>query len=538
MTTISNDELAERIESIQAEIEPLIVAASKASWQLNVTGGEHWQDESARLDTELRTVLSRPEPYAFLRAAAEAEDVDPLLRRQAVLLRNDHAPNQLSPETIERIVKLEKVVEGLFNTFRADLDGERVGENRIREVLETSDDLALRERAWEASKQIGVEVAPRLLELVVARNDAARELGHANYYSMSLELDELDEDEVFEMLEAILLGSQAPYERSKGRLDLGLAERFGIAVEELRPWHYSDPFFQDASAMSLDLDHWFAGRSLEEVAIEYFDAAGFDVRPILARSDLYERDNKSQHAFCTDIDRKGDVRILCNLTPTEYWFATLLHELGHGVYDDGIDPALPYFLRTAAHLITTEASAMLFGRLSRSGAWLARYAGMPAAEAAMAENGLTRVRVAQHIHLARWVPVMAYFERALYRDPTQDLNRLWWDLVERFQLVTRPEDRDSVTDDHADWAAKIHFSVAPAYYQNYLLGEIVASQLQAHLLETTGSWERYVESPEVARFLNERLYSIGRSTDWRGAIEHATGRPLDVGPFLVELAGA
>ena len=89
-----------------------------------------------------------------------------------------------------------------------------------------------------------------------------------------------------------------------------------------------------------------------------------------------------------------------------------------------------------------------------------------------------------------------------------------------------------------DWAAKTHFSTAPAYYQNYLLGEILATQLQAHLLEVTGGWERYVMSPEVARFLNERLFSIGRSTDWRGAIEHATGRPLDVAPFLAELDSA
>ena len=531
--TISNEVLAERIEAIQAEIEPLLAAASEASWQLNVTSEEHWEQESTRLDTELRTVLSRPEPYAFWRQAAAADDIDPQLRRQAVLLRNGHAPNQLSAETIERIVKLEKVVESLFNTFRADLDGERAGENQIREILEASDDLGLRERAWEASKQIGAQVAPHLLELVVARNDAAKELGYANYYSMALELDELDEDEVFETLDAILAGSQTAYERYKARLDAGLAERFGLATSDLCPWHYADPFFQEAPAANLDLDRWFAGRSLEEIATDYFDEVGFDVRPILARSDLYERENKCQHAFCADIDRKGDVRILCNLTSTEYWFATLLHEIGHGVYDHGIDPALPYFLRTAAHLITTEASAMLFGRLSRSGAWLARYAGMPASEAAAVEIELTRARVAQHIHVARWVPVMAYFERALYRDPTQDLNRLWWDLVERFQLVQRPEDRDQ-----PDWAAKIHFSTSPAYYQNYLLGEIVASQLQAHLLETTGSWESYVASPEVARFLNERLFSIGRTTDWRGAIEHATGRTLDVGPFLAELAEA
>ena len=96
--TITNAILAEQIESLQAEIEPLLVAASEASWQLNITSEEHWQEESTRLDTALRTVLSRPEPYAFLREAAVTEDVDPQLRRQAALLRDGHAPNQLSAE--------------------------------------------------------------------------------------------------------------------------------------------------------------------------------------------------------------------------------------------------------------------------------------------------------------------------------------------------------------------------------------------------------------------------------------------------------
>jgi peptidyl-dipeptidase A len=536
--SVTEEALAARIGALEAELEPLCAAAAEASWEHNVTGEERWQDESARLQTEIRTILSRPDDYDFLReAAADGNGIEPLLHRQAVLLRNDAAPNQLSRETIERIVQLETALEGAFNTFRAELDGERVGENRIREILETSDDLALRRRAWEASKQVGREVAPSLLELVGERNAAARELGYADYYTMSLELDELDEGEVFRILDSVVDGSQASFEAYKTRLDLELAARFDAEVVDLRPWHYADPFFQEAPATDVDLDQWFARRPVEETVTAYFDAVGFDVRRILSRSDLYEREGKCQHAFCVDIDRRGDIRILCNLTPTEYWVATLLHELGHGVYDEAIDPALPYFLRTAAHTITTEASAMLFGRLSRSGPWLTRYAEMPAAAAAAAAGVLERARVAQHLHLARWVPVMAHFERDLYREPSQDLNGLWWDLVERFQLVPRAEDRVAGSG-HADWAAKIHFSAAPAYYQNYLLGEIAASQLQAHLLAQTGGWERYVESPEVATFLTERLYRIGRSTDWQGAIEHATGRPLDVGPFLAELAAA
>jgi peptidyl-dipeptidase A len=127
-------------------------------------------------------------------------------------------------------------------------------------------------------------------------------------------------------------------------------------------------------------------------------------------------------------------------------------------------------------------------------------------------------------------------ERALYRDPAQDLNRLWWDLVERFQEVRRPEGRD-----RPDWASKIHFCAAPVYYHNYLLGEIMASQIQHTLLREVGgagadAWARYVASPEVGRFLGERLFRTGRSLPWPETVRRATGEALNPAAFLAELA--
>ena len=44
----------------------------------------------------------------------------------------------------------------------------------------------------------------------------------------------------------------------------------------------------------------------------------------------------------------------------------------------------------------------------------------------------------QQILVARWVMVMYNFEKQLYTDPDQDLNNLWWDLVEKYQFVKRP----------------------------------------------------------------------------------------------------
>ena len=163
------------------------------------------------------------------------------------------------------------------------------------------------------------------------------------------------------------------------------------------------------------------------------------MRDILRRSDLYEREGKSQHAFCAWIDRRDDIRVLANLTPTEYWMATMLHELGHAVYDQGVDRGLPYFLRSQAHILTTEASAMLFGRLTRNAEWLATYAGVPAEEARAAADRLERARTATLLVGARWMLVMAHFERALYADSGAAAERAL--VGSRRALPARPQAR-------------------------------------------------------------------------------------------------
>ena len=83
---------------------------------------------------------------------------------------------------------------------------------------------------------------------------------------------------------------------------------------------------------------------------------------VLGRSDNFERPGKNQHAFCVHIDREGDVRTLNNIQPTIKWLETVLHELGHAVYEYRFDPSLPWLLKEPPHMITTEAMALLAGR--------------------------------------------------------------------------------------------------------------------------------------------------------------------------------
>jgi peptidyl-dipeptidase A len=525
------------VDRVVAEVEPLHLRHNEAVWRANLTGDPAHEAESARLDAEIRKIFSRTDPYRFLSETLKAGGVaDERLQRQLVLLHHSFQAHQIPPETIERMVKIEKGLESRFNNFRAELDGARVTDNQLFDVLRLENDSARRRRAWEAAKQIGREVRDDLLELVRIRNGAARALGFENYYSMMLELDELDEQELFALLEELDRGTRPLFETYKRELDAHLARRFGVSAAALRPWHYSDPFFQEAPAAEVDLDTVFPGKSLEQVTRDFFHAIGFQIDDLLARADLYERPGKCQHAFCLSVDNRQDIRVLCNLRPTERWMSTMLHEFGHAVYDQSVDPSLPFLLRSPAHTLTTEASAMLFGRLSKNATWLALYAGMAPAEAEQAAAAVGRAIRAQLLVQTRWCLVMCHMERALYRDPTQDLDRVWWDLVERFQLLTRPEGRSG-----PDWASKIHFSVAPVYYHNYMLGEMMASQLQRHIQrqvlgDGADVWPRYVTSPEVGRFLQSRLYHSGRLRNWRDTLRTATGEALGASALVEDLA--
>jgi peptidyl-dipeptidase A len=315
---------------------------------------------------------------------------------------------------------------------------------------------------------------------------------------------------------------------SSKELDEILAKGYGIDPEELMPWHYHDPFFQRTPLVyELDLDPYYAGRDLEELSRRYFASIGLPVDDILARSDLYDREGKYPHAFSHDLDRRGDVRILCNLQDTERWMETILHELGHAVYSKYHDMGEPWLLREPAHSFATEAVAMLFGRLSRNAAWMQEMLDLSDEETARIRSVSDRYLRFQQVLFARWTMVMYHFEKALYADPDQDLNRLWWDLVERYQLLKRPPGPLD-----AGWASKLHFTSAPCYYHNYLLGELLASQLLHNSivhkvlgLESDADLS-YVGDRRVGGYLREYVFGPGARYPWNTMIVRATGKPL------------
>lgn len=520
------------VDRVTAGIRERYIDLNLRNWEAATTGTPAALEAAARSRGEWMRFWADRDAYLQYKAWDEAGAAgdDAHLARMVRLLHLGYAEGQRDPETIDEITELSKSLDDAYTNFRAELNGERLTANAIDEILADETDSGRRRAAWEASKQIGSHVADQIRRLAELRNDAAHHMGYENFHRMSLTLNELDPDWLYALLDDLAAKTDEPFRRAKAAMDAELSDRFGVSVEDLMPWHYADPFFQRAPMIGqFDYDAPFAGRDLVDLAVRTYDDLGMDVRDILQRSDLYEREGKDQHAFCMHVDREGDVRTLCNLKPVLRWMETLLHELGHGVYDKYIPLELPWLLRTVPHILSTEAMAMLMGAQTLDPEWHMRYLGASSAQAEMiGEASAARFRLEELI-FARWVMVVVNFEQLLYEDPAQDLNMAWWNLVQKYQLLNVPDGRER----QPDWATKYHIALVPAYYQNYLLGRMMSLQWDRWLAEHIGG---IVGRPEAGQFFRERIFAPGATLHWNDALEQATGEKLNPDYFVLKFA--
>jgi peptidyl-dipeptidase A len=200
---------------------------------------------------------------------------------------------------------------------------------------------------------------------------------------------------------------------------------------------------------------------------------------------------------------------------------TILHELGHGVYSYYNDITLPFTLRDAAHTFTTEAIANFFGRLATDPQWMCDMNIIDEKERDRISGESEKALRLQQLVFSRWAQVMYRFEKAMYENPDQNLNQLWWDTVEKYQMVKKPEGRDM-----PDWATKIHVALYPCYYHNYLLGELLASQFYAYIESNVLTGTSLVGDKAAGDYFRNNVFMPGARYQWNDMIEKATGEKL------------
>lgn len=230
----------------------------------------------------------------------------------------------------------------------------------------------------------------------------------------------------------------------------------------------------------------------------------------------------------------------------------LMHEVGHGLYEHGVDPALARTtLDTGVSLGVHESQSRLWENLvGRSEAfwshWLPRLReAMPAALAGVDLPGFLRainvvaptlIRVeADELTYSLHVILRFELEVALVEgtlDPG-DLPRAWADAMRAMLGIEVPDDLRGVLQD-------IHWSQGIiGYFPTYAIGNVLAAQLwgvaRADLprLDDDLRAGRY---GDLRAWLVDKVHRHGRRLTPGELVEQAVGGPLDPAPMLEHLS--
>jgi len=221
-----------------------------------------------------------------------------------------------------------------------------------------------------------------------------------------------------------------------------------------------------------------------------------------------------------------------------------LHEYGHGLYERQIDPALvrTNLGRGTSMSIHESQSKLWENHVARSPAFAEvlagelEGAGFPVAPADLhatltaVEPSLIRVSadpLTYPLHIIlRFELELAMIEGEL---AVIDLPAAWHDGMQRLLGVEVPSDAQGCLQD-------IHWGAGSfGYFPSYALGCLIAAQLWEAMESELGPREEDLGRGEVGpikTWLAEHVHRYGRRLDTIPLITQATGRSLDIEPFL------
>lgn len=272
---------------------------------------------------------------------------------------------------------------------------------------------------------------------------------------------------------------------------------------------------------------------------------GFDLKG--ARLDI------GQHPFCTMIG-PGDVRIALRFYPgnAASGIFTLLHEVGHGLYDQGLDSrhfGMP--MGEAASLGLHESQSRLWENfVGRSdGFWRYFYprlrktfpdalgdSSLETFREAInrVEPGLIRAE-ADELTYNLHIMIRVELERILLSGDlvAADLPAAWAELYQRHLGVMPKDDRSGCLQD-GHWAEGLI-----GYFPTYALGNVYAAQLFAAADRDVGPLEDGFACGDFSglrRWLGENVHRHGMRYRPDAIVERATGSPPDPSALIDSLS--
>lgn len=457
--------------------------------------------EMADVEAAQAAVMTNPD-YQEVVSAWVGRVEEPLLARRLVVWQRAFQGARVSARP--EIRALVNEISDAIVAFRYQVQGAELDLGAVRHILRVERDRERRRAAWLSFAPLSEKLSARTRELFKLRNGAARAEGFATYAHMQIDAQGLELEQVKGILEELATASDPAY---RAIIEAG-AERHGLG--QVQPWDVKflldgegglpKQYFPKAGILGR-LQEWgrVHGVDLEELGIKvYF----MDI---------------PYNGLCMSIGRR-DIRILGNPSDGHNYYKTSFHELGHALHSAYSDPG-SYILRREPSVFS-EGMAEMLGYTVNDPAWLA-HVGLSAAE----------IEAAGKEAMGPWFAYLrqrsahALFEYAAYANPDGDLDRVNAEVEARLL--------GCALDATPRWASEPNawYSRYPVYWQNYVLADVIASQIHHELRRRFGSvWG----SREAVAFMRESYWAPGGSVEWAEKL----GAPLGTSALVADLGGA
>ncbi|HQG13401.1 MAG TPA: M2 family metallopeptidase [bacterium] len=534
--------IREIIDDYLAKYRPLDLKLRKNWYRYETTGDKAASEALETIELDIRKLNSDRGRFALIKKFYDGrnEIKDELLRREVEICYFRHLPNQISPDKLKRLTKLERSLQEKFNDYGPKVDGRELSPVEVDHIISDSKDSSLLEKVWKGQHLVAPILEEDFREMVALKNEIARDLGYAGALEMFAELSEFDLDMVNRFYTDLRDASELAFKELKEKfIDPRLAKRFGVSAADLMPWHYQNSFFQEAPNSifgEVDLDRFYKGLDSNRVisqVVEFYGSIGVDISGIVKGSSLFPKPGKNPHAVAWYLnpDDPDSATLIMNLpeppaSPKAGDVSTLVHELAHDINYKSVlaNKALPYLLREPTML--TEAFAMLMEKQTQTEEWFVRL-GADQSAASRAASAVQLIDYADQIIFLRWSSTIYEFEKEFYSNPDQDIGELWWECRRRHQSLKRP----------AGWVnpdalAKYHIpNVSLLYYSNYAIGRVANVQfvdLFAKKIGRPAHGLSYFNSRELGGWLMNDFLAQGERYPWNRFLELYTGGGVSV----------
>lgn len=459
---------------------------------------------------------------------------DTLLSRQLNVLYQAFMGPQIETERYQKLMSAEVKLWQAFSILKVSIKGKKYGGAQIDSIRKYTTDVSVLKSIFDAYQEQGRLLAPDIIRMVKERNEFAANFGYSDFYQLSLEGKDQTSEQIKLLLDDIELNTRTQFFEAKAVIDKLLAKRFQVQAEKLKPWHYHEERNSYLpEKFTAKMDSLFVNTDPIKYAEKFFSGIGLPIDDVVKNSDLEYRRSKSAVTAMINVDFKNDIRLISSIQNTHEGMIRMMHLGGHASHYKTISDDVPYLLKTPNYALG-EGVARYFESLASNSEWLKDAIDIDTT----AQKEL--VLVCQHLHQVdrlfrcRKLLAMADFEREVYQNPDQNLDKLWQKLNLKYLGIDYTDEKNACY-----WATNKYATSLSCTTHNLVLADVFAAQLQ-HTIEKrviTRTGGAYANNAEIGKFLTENLYCYGNQLPWEKLIEKVAGEPLKASYFVGYLVG-